>query len=110
MVAVAAVVAASWAVHDSSGPGRLTTTAQVCAVAAQVAASLDGSSVADRAALGARAAELADVLSRAEPSGADPGTASAIVAVLGQESATVAELTDALAPVLELCDQPLPGG
>lgn len=112
MMSLAAVVSVAWVVRDIAEPSQRPTSAEVCAVLADVREAMDVSSVGDQAVLPARAAELADMLSHGRAGGAwawGPDAAVRIVAVLDDSGATLADLADALVVVSRQCGEPTSG-
>lgn len=103
-VTAAALAAVIWVAQDNNrAAGSLPTAAEVCAVAGEVAESLDLTSLRDQAGLPARAAELAQLLAHSDLAPGDPETASAIVVALADDTATVDDLVAVLAPVVQRC-------
>jgi hypothetical protein len=106
LLVAAAVGSAVLVAQQAITPSSRAASEEACPALADLQGVLEQVSVSDQAVLRARAARLADVLAgqsgEEEPSGS-AAAARAIVAVLDDPRATVADLEAAIAPLVRSC-------
>jgi hypothetical protein len=103
--AAGSVLLVAW---ERAQPVTAATSDQICVAVASLQDALDLSSLGDQAVLRARAAHLADLLADPSPEDGPEGSASVaqdVVTVLDDSRATVADLAEAIAPVVTFCSR-----